>query len=517
MKILTAAQMREVDRRTMEMGIPGLVLMENAGHRVMELLERRFAPLQDQRAVIFCGKGNNGGDGFVVARQLYTRARPKSLDVLFAGEPEELRGESASNYRAWLACGGRIAARITPEMRQATLVIDALLGTGIEGAARGRMLEWIREINTGFPHARIVAVDIPSGLSSDSAVSQGETVRAGYTVTFTAPKIGHMLPPNCDQVGELVVGAIGSPPGLYESDPDIWLAHTEPHLIAPLFAPRTPGSHKGSFGHVLVVGGSRGKTGAAAMTGLAAARAGAGLVTVASSASAIPVIAGHAMELMTEELPETPRGSIAEAGLESGRLDEILLGKTVLAVGPGLGSEEETVRLVRRLIETCDLPMVLDADALNALAGHDFPGRPGLILTPHPGEMGRLCRVSSSEVLQHRLELARSFAMDKGVCLVLKGQRTLIAFPNGMVWVNPTGTPGLASGGTGDVLTGLAAGLLAQFPERAQEALLAAVWLHGRCGELAACKWGEKAMLATDLLPHLPGAMEELSGGQIPI
>ncbi len=513
MKVLTAGEMREVDRRTRELGVPGLILMENAGHRVVEFLLERFSPLDRQRIVVLCGKGNNGGDGLVVARQLFTRCRPRSLDVVLAGERDSLVGDARDNLRMLAACGCPAADRITAGMRRATIVVDALLGTGLEGPPRGRMLEMIREINQGFPEARVVAVDIPSGVSSDSAASAGETVRAGYTVTFTAPKAGHVLPPNCDLSGELRVAPIGSPPALWEDDPSIWLYLAQAGDFRSLFQPRPPGAHKGHFGHVLVVAGSRRMTGAAAMTaaaaatGMAALRAGAGLVTVASAESAIPLIAAHAPELMTEPLVETAAGAISRSAGD--RLEALLEGKSVLALGPGLGADPETVEVVSRLVDRATLPVVADADALNAIAGRQFQGRPELVLTPHPGEMGRLMGRDTAVAEEDRLEVARDFAMKHRLTLVLKGRRTLTAYADGRVWVNPTGTPAMATGGAGDILTGLIAGFLAQFPGNRETALRAAVWLHGRAGELGAAAIGEKALVATDLLGYLPRAMEE--------
>jgi len=514
MKILTAEQMHGVDLRTMEIGIPGLVLMENAGHRVAEWIAEKFAPLARQRIVVLCGKGNNGGDGFVVARQLHTRLRPQSLDVVFAGKREDLRGDAAANLRMLEACGCPVRAEITPEMRGATVVVDALLGTGLSGPARGRMLELIREINAGFPEAAIVAVDIPSGLASDTGALLGEAVRADCTVTFTAPKVGQVLPPSCDRVGELRVAPIGSPPELYEQDASVSLFLSETEEFRHLFAPRPPDAHKGTFGHALVVGGSRGKTGAAAMTGAAALRAGAGLVTVASAESAVGIIAAHMAEIMTEPLPENDAGGISTRAFDDDRIARLIAGKSVVAVGPGLGTHAETATFVRRLIDESDLPMVIDADGLNALAGQSFRGRQSLILTPHPGEMARLAGVSRDEVLNDRLGVARSFATEHSVCLVLKGHRTLIALPDGRVWVNPTGSPAMATGGTGDILTGLIAGLLAQFPEQFPAALLAAVWLHGRAGELSGNEFGEQALTATDMLQFLPAAIEESVSGE---
>jgi NAD(P)H-hydrate epimerase len=508
MKVLTAAQMREVDRRTIELGIPGIVLMENAGHRVVEFLVETFAPLAEHSVVILCGRGNNGGDGMVIARQLWTRIRPRALHVVLLGDPAGLKGEALENYRMLEACGCPVASEITLAMRDATLVLDALLGTGLKGPVTGAMLDWVREVNSGFPNAKVVAVDIPSGLESDTAHTPGETARADYTVTFTAPKIGQVLPPNSARVGTLRIGAIGSPPSLYEDDDSIFLSLVEPSMLAPLFRPRSPWAHKGDFGHVLIVAGSRSKSGAAAMSGMAALRSGAGLVTVASAESAIPVIASHSPELMTEPLPETEAGYISRRSWEYGRLEALPAGKSVMAIGPGLGTDPEAVELVRRLVAEFDLPIVIDADGLNALAGTEFSGRGRVrVLTPHPGEMGRLTGMKTAEVQADRVGVARAFAMERQVTLVLKGHRTLIAFPDGHVWINPTGTPALATGGTGDILTGTVAAFLAQFPNDRDLAVAGAVWLHGMAGQLGAAEWGEKSLIATDLLHFYPAAM----------
>jgi NAD(P)H-hydrate epimerase len=501
MKVLTAAEMREVDRRTMEAGIPGIILMENAAHRVVEFLREKFAPLSEQRIVVLCGKGNNGGDGLAIARQIMCTC------VLFA-DPEELKGDAAANYQMLLAAGGQVHREIPLEARNATLVIDALLGTGITGPAKGRMLEGIREINTGFPLAKVVAVDIPSGMPSDGSAGEESPEESGhgrpeacatdYTVTFTAPKVAQVIPPGCDRVGELHVVAIGSRPEFYER---IQLELVEPAMFAELLAPRPPWGHKGTFGHVLAIAGSRGKTGAAAMTGLAALRAGAGLVTVASAASAIPEIAAHAPELMTEPLRETESGAIAL----NANIDSIMEGKTVLAMGPGLGRHPQVAALVKSIAEATELPLVLDADALNPITGN---GRIR-VLTPHPGEMSRLTGKSTAEVQADRIGVARAFATQHGITVVLKGQRTVIAFPDGRVWINPTGTPALGTGGSGDILTGLIVGMLAQFPKQADLAVAAAVYLHGLAGQIGARELGEKCLIATDLLRFLPAAMEE--------
>ena len=500
MKVLTAAEMREVDRRTSELGVPGLVLMENAGQRVVEVLAHAYAPLREQRIIVMCGKGNNGGDGLVVARQLYTRFHPRALHVVLAGDPGEMEGDAAANYRMLGAVGCPVSFELTAEMETATLIVDALLGTGIHGAAKGRALELIRAINDRFPLADVVSVDLPSGLDSDSGVPPGETVHASHTVTFTAPKLCHVLSPACELSGHLHVAAIGSPRELYEQDAAIYLSLSEPGLFAHLFRPRVRDSNKGLYGHALVIGGSRGKSGAAAMAGIGALRAGAGLVTVASTEAALGSIAAHAPEIMTELL-----------AFDDPARARILERKNVVAIGPGLGQDPQTVQFVRGMVEQTPLPMVVDADGLNALAGHPTRYRWPRIFTPHPGEMSRLNGRTIAEIQADRIAAARAFATERDVYLVLKGNRSVVAAPDGRVWINPTGSPAMATGGTGDVLTGLIAGLVAQFPDQIDTALLAAVYLHGRCGELGAAKLGEKSLIATDLFEYLPEAMREVA------
>lgn len=499
MKVLTAAQMREADRRTVERGIPSLLLMENAARCVVEAIAARFAPLAAHRIAVICGKGNNGGDGLAIARLLLLAGC--DVTAVLAADAGELTGDAAANLAMLRAAGGGLIHEIPARLRHATLVIDALLGTGLQGPAREPYAQWIAEINTGFPRARIVAVDIPSGMASDSGTSAGPHVRADLTVTFTAPKPGLVLPPNCDAVGELVTGSIGTPPDLLDGSD---LSLSEPRDFAPLFRPRARDANKGRYGHVLLLAGSRGKTGAAALAAIAALRAGAGLATVAAPASAVPGIAAHAPEIMTEALAETAAGALAECDAP------VLERKSLLAAGPGLGTDPRTVAAIRRLVDDVDLPMVLDADALNALAGVGFRGRGRVrVLTPHPGEMSRLTGRRVEEIQSDRVAAARGLAVERAVTVVLKGQRTVIAYPDGQAWINPSGSPALAKGGTGDVLTGLIAGLMAQFPRDWDLAVRAAVWIHGRAGELAARDRGETGVLASDLFAYLPAAIRE--------
>jgi NAD(P)H-hydrate epimerase len=475
MKVLTAQQMREVDRRTIEAGVPSIALMENAAHRVVEEIVREFAPLDAHNILVLCGKGNNGGDGLAVARILKDHGATR-VRVVLAADPSEYTGDAKTNLDR-LAEAGIVPERELPQkLRQrleVTLLIDALLGTGIQGAPTGRVAELIRATRE-FPSAKIVAVDLPSGLGGD-----GDVVRADITVTFTAPKVEHYLAPRAAEcVGRLVVAQIGSPPQLIPGG----LETSEPQQFAPLFAPRRAESHKGDYGHVLVVGGAPGKAGAAIMAGVAALRSGAGLVTVTSREAT-----AYAPELMSEPL-------------EAFTLER----KTVVAVGPGLGVQPA---LLAGLLRDARTPLVIDADGLNSIAGTDFTGRGvSTILTPHAGEMARLL----GRPVADRIQDARDFAQARNVCLVLKGHRTLIAAPDGNVWINLTGSPAMAKGGAGDILTGLVAGLVAQHPADPLAAVRAAVWLHGRCGELGAAELTDHCVLATDLLRYLPKAIREI-------
>lgn len=488
--------MAAVDRATIEAGIPGDILMENAAHRCVEFLAAKFGPLERQRILVVCGKGNNGGDGLAIARQLFVRFHPAQLWVVLIADPAELHGDAALNYRMMLAAGLQPYRDFGPEMRTATLVVDAVLGTGLKGAAGGAALAAICEINRSFPLAKVLAVDLPSGLSGDSGAISGEYVRADATVTFTAPKLCHALPPAAHRMGELLVAQIGSPPGLYANDASISLSLTTPASLAPLFAPRVKDSNKGRYGHVLLIAGARGKAGAAAMAGLAALRAGAGLVTVACPDEALDAVAAHSPELMTEALHD-PKAQAAT--------------RSTIAIGPGLGTSNDMREMVRDCFAHLPKPMVVDADALNCLAGSDWKGGAHLrVLTPHPGEMARLTGLSVAEVQADRVAAARRLACERDVVLVLKGDGSLIAFPDGRVQINSTGSPAMATGGSGDILTGMLAGLLAQFPDDSERAIAGAVYLHGLAGEIAARELEEQPVIATDLLRYLGEGMREI-------
>jgi len=459
----------------------------------------------------------------VVARLL--REQGLHPRVLLFADPEGLRGDALANWARLRATGlPEIVAdseawkAIAPSIQDTTLFVDALLGTGLTKPLQGFLREVVRHINAGFPAARVLAVDLPSGISADSGELIGEHMRADGSVTFTAPKFAHVFPPACEQMGEWVVHPIGTPVEALEGDPSLTLNYTDRRDVAWIAKPRAAAANKGNFGHVLILAGSLGKTGAAAMAARAALRAGAGLVTVATPASALPIVAALGVEYMTEALPETEDGTISINALENQYLDKLVAKKSVLAIGPGVGTNPETAEFVRLAVNKFALPIVLDADGLNAFAGRmesfrqDLRPRGQTVFTPHPGEMSRLNGMSIADIQAHRLAVAREFSSQFGVTLVLKGFRTLTASPDGRVAVNPTGNPGMAKGGTGDVLTGLIAGLLAQFPTYpVGEAAAAAVYLHGRAGDLAAEALGQHSMLAGDLLEKVPQAYKELT------
>lgn len=513
--VLTGEQMRAADRFTIgDVGLPGAVLMENAGAAVAALIEARWPRA---RPWILCGKGNNGGDGLVVARRLLGR-EPR---VLLFGRQEDVGGDARLHLDAYLRSGGTLENclaeadwdRVRSALTRADLIVDALLGAGLRAAPSGLPGRVIADLAALAWRPPIVAVDLPSGLASDSGAISWPTVRADVTVTFAAPKYGAVLPPACDAVGELHVADIGIPRAVCEMGVTLWLL--EAGDAARAFTPRAPGAHKGSFGHVLLLAGSAGKTGAAALAAAAALRSGAGLVTVATPADALPSLVSQARpEVMTAALPGTgwSREALAPAL-------ELAATRQAVVLGPGIGTEPGAAEFVQGFVARCPVPLIIDAGGVTGLAAAGDGARALLrgrtaptVLTPHPGEMGQLTRRSSAEVQARRLELAREVAGQSGACTVLKGQRTLVAQPDGRTAVNPTGNAGLATAGTGDVLAGLVGALLARgLP--AWDAATAAVYLHGLAGDHAAARLGQDALVAGDLLDELPSALRALGAG----
>lgn len=517
MKITTAAEMREIDRVTTEkFGVPSLTLMENAGSAVARFAIAKYP--KAHRFTIFCGKGNNGGDGFVAARKFGNEG--KRVVVVLLCDPAELKGDSAEMYKAMKLDpvivtspeqlkGDHIAIALT-----ADVLIDAILGTGFHPPVTGLYAEAINIVNSA--KKPVIAVDIPSGAEADAYAPTPDSLRvnADHIVTFTAPRPAHVFA-NLTR-GDTLVAPIGSPDEAIQSS--LQLELITPRDFAPFLRDRDSEGHKGTYGHALVVGGSFGKAGAAAMAGMAILRSGAGLSTIAAPKTVMNTISGFAPEVMTEPLPETEIGTISQASFDYGRMDNIARGMDVVALGPGIGRHPATVQFVRSFVERYRMPLVIDADGLNAFEGASTRlggSKRTLVLTPHPGEMSRLTSKPVAEIQRDRIGTSREFATAHKCTVVLKGHRTLIALSDGTVWVNVTGNPGMGTGGSGDVLTGITAGMMAQAHSMTEDdrwvrAVLAAVYLHGVAGDVARDKIGEASMIAGDITASLPEAFKKV-------
>ena len=540
--------MREIDRKTTEFfGVPSLLLMENAAAAIVRTVAE-LSGVADESILVLCGPGNNGGDGAAAARLLAQSGA--QVDLVLFGRIDDTKGDAQTNFTkaknpdrdvslSFFECASASewsSLQLNELAKPYTVAIDALFGTGmtrpLEGVYRdviSYLLQVGRHGDEDAPRRpAIISIDIPSGLNADSAQPIGIAVQSDVTVTMTSPKPANVLPPAASYNGDLIVADIGSPPELIqkagsrlflseEADARNWLIKTR----------YASDSYKNSHGHVLVIAGSRGFTGAAALCGNAAMRSGAGLVTVGTPASAQPLVAAQVMpEVMTAALAETDRGTVSNEALS--HVLKLAERANVIALGPGLSSEEDRTRdFVRGLVEQRRTPTVVDADGLNCLApwpaglrgSTDFP----VILTPHPGEMLRLIGANDKSAIDDRVTVAREFAIAHEVIVVLKGARTLVAAPDGRVFVNPTGNPGLGTAGAGDTLTGVIAGFLAQaygtLKERADalEAVIAALYISGLAGDLAAEEIGMRSMVASDIREHLGAAICALDpDGEIP-
>ncbi len=516
MKSVTSETMQQLDRQTIDrFGIPGLELMERAGRHVADIVAARFAGPGLRSALIFAGKGNNGGDGFVVARLLAASGWSVALAILASAE--EYSGDARSNLdrlprSVELHTFSNTSAKELHDLSQnKDVIIDAIFGTGLKSALSGIYADAVGIINAaGKP---VVAVDIPSGVDATTGKTCGNAVKASITVTFGIAKLGHILYPGAEYAGEIIVTDIGIPPELLETAPGV--EYVDMTFAAGLLLQREKTDHKGSCGHTLIIAGSCGKSGAAAMAANSAMRSGAGLVTLAVPCSIHPVIELKTTEVMTVPLPESTSGTLALTSLDGIR--KLLEGKDAAAVGPGLGLHDETKTVARKIVLTAGVPLVVDADALNALAEDISILRtstsPALILTPHPGEMARLAGVSIAAIEADRIKAAESFARGYNCYLILKGARTVIAAPDGRLAVNGSGNPGMASGGMGDVLTGVITALLAQgYPPF--EACCLGVFCHGLAGDMAAEEKGELGLVATDVQEMLPYAFKILAEKQ---
>jgi NAD(P)H-hydrate epimerase len=518
MDVLDGERMRRADRIAIQqMKIPGLVLMENAGRAVAEAMIDEVPGLPERRVFVVAGPGNNGGDGFVVARHL-ARLGVSAVVLLVGATRTKLAGDTGAMAAAWAGIGGETLEIPDTKRWQAAagfisgdVIVDALFGTGLDRPLAGLAAEAVETINRAADAgAVVVAVDIPSGLFASSAEVPGPAVQADLTVTFARPKVAHLLPPAEHLCGTVTVADIGIPDAaIYATDPDLhWVLLDEAALMLP---ERGPEDHKGHFGHVLVVAGSTGKAGAAALTGWGALRAGAGLVTVAAPAPARGEVALFAAELMTEALPASREGVLARGAAT--RALALAKDCSVVAIGPGLGAGAASE--VRALVKEAPVPVVLDADGINAFAGRLAAlarRKAPLVVTPHPGEAARLLGASVAEVQADRVAAARAIARGANAVAVLKGYRTIVADPSGTAFINPSGNPGMATAGMGDALTGIIAGLMAQELEPLDAAVLG-VFLHGLAADVAIDDGAEtEATLTTGaVLEALPHAFERLA------
>ena len=514
MYLVTASEMQAMDRRTIEsFGLPGRILMENAGRGAAAFLITLFPDIAKRRVGVVAGRGNNGGDGYVIARCL--SQRDVDVTVFLLSERARVTGDAAANLELLSPLGVPVVEipnleafdTVRASMRDRDLWIDAILGTGLRSEVRGYFREMIDFINSlGRP---VFAVDIPSGLNADTGQPCGTCIRAHATATFGFAKTGHFQFPGTALTGKLHVVDIGIPPHVVEEIAPRQFLLTSLDVQNDL-NPRPPDSHKGHTGHLLVVAGAPGKTGAAAMAAMAAMRAGAGLVTLAAPSGINPILASGVLEVMTALLPENEGGRLGMSAFEPIR--GLLAGKRCLAVGPGLGQAPDTRELLRRLVAESRLPLVIDADGLNNLAGSTAilkERAAPVVLTPHPGEMARLAETTVAEVQADRMSCAREFARTFNVHLVLKGAHTVVAHPDGFIFINSTGNSGMASGGMGDVLTGLIAGLITQgYPVAA--ACHLGVYLHGAAADRQTKRIGPWGYLASDVIAGIPSEIRRL-------
>ena len=513
MKVVSALQMKNLDRRAIEeFGIQGIVLMENAGRATIEAIDKYFSPLSMRKIIIIAGSGNNGGDGFVIGRHLFNRG--VDVEAFLLGPKAKVNGEAQVNLELYqklrpvqeLHCREDII-KFQNLLDHADLIIDAILGTGLNTEVRGLYRDIIERINS-LP-TPVVSIDIPSGIDAGTGKVLGTAVYADLTVTFGLPKIGLVIYPGIERAGILEVADISIPSYLVREE-NITVELLDAHDLVPLLRQRDRNSHKGTYGHALIIAGSVGKTGAAALASNAALRIGAGLVTLGIPASLNPVMEVKLTEVMTEPLAETDFQTLSTNALP--RIQELCEGKKVLALGPGISTHPETRSVVLHIIRNSRIPLVVDADGINALGEKPsvlHEAHCPIVLTPHPGEMARLLGISIQEVQDDRIGVSKKFAQEYGVVLVLKGARTIIAEPNGTIYINSTGNPGMASGGTGDVLTGMIAGLTAQGYTMGEASRLGA-FLHGYIADGITEQRGEAGLTATDILDRIPVTFKEV-------
>ena len=519
MYLVTASEIQKMDKLTIEsFGIPGRILMENAGRGATEIFFEKFGDVTAKRVAVAAGRGNNGGDGFVIAR--YLAWKQVKVTVYLLSKKTVIKGDAAANLKLLDSLNipvieiddKKAFAKHRTSMAHQEIWVDAILGTGLRSQVKGyfrQIIEFINSLNKP-----VFAVDIPSGLNADTGQPCGACISAQATATFAFAKTGHILFPGADYTGSLEIVNIGIPHHIAEQVKPVHQLLTR-GLVRNYFKPRSPDAHKGSTGHLLLLAGSPGKTGAAAMAAMSAMRAGAGLVTIGLPRGINPVLEVLILEAMTFPLPETNEGMLDEASFD--QIMQLISGKRCFAIGPGLGNALETKRLVRRIIQESTVPLVIDADGINSLEGHTeilHNLKAPVVLTPHPGEMARLVNSTAGDIQKDRTGFARDFAEKFNTHLILKGAKTVIAHPDGSVFINSTGNSGMASGGMGDVLTGIIAGLITQ-GYSSEAAAHAGVFLHGAAADSLSEKTGPFGFLASDVISAIPGQIRHLANSKL--
>ncbi|MCK4404260.1 MAG: NAD(P)H-hydrate dehydratase [candidate division Zixibacteria bacterium] len=524
MKLVTSSQMKNIDKKTIEgLGIPGLELMEKAGRGTAQVVRQMLADPENKAVIIFCGRGNNGGDGFVVGR--YLSQWGAQVEFFLTAKKNEVKGDAKTNLDKAVDLDLPIVEVLKkdeiPSRIKADLIVDALFGTGFVGEIKGYMKDIIEKINSS--KIPVLSVDIPSGLHADTGEFTGPCIKANRTVTMALPKIGHFFFPGKDKSGKVSVVDIGVPQHVVKEE-NINLNLTTEEEVRQMIPKRSGDAYKGSCGRVVLIAGSTGMTGAASLASLSCLRAGAGMAILGTPKTLNPVMEIKMTEVMTKPLPDVrKKGALALRGL--GEIRELLKWGDCYAIGPGLGQHFETIELVRRLVSKLKMPAVIDADGLNALAKDPSilkECKAPLILTPHIGELSRLNSVPSSEIAKNRIRYASEFAKEYNCVLVFKGAPTIISEPGGQTYVNPTGNAGMATAGSGDVLTGIIVGLLAQMLMLNKDqdikkiilySALAGVFIHGLTGDLAKQQKGEMGMIAGDMMEKIPEALLKIVNG----
>jgi len=508
LKLLNSREMREIDYQAInDYGIPSIVLMENAGIRTTEVIEDLLQKAGGTNVVVLAGKGNNGGDGLVIARHLVNLG--VNVETFLMAYSDELTADSYINYQILNKISSSISQlqgqedldKLMLALLSADLVVDAIYGNGFKGTLKDFEARVVRMVN--WSHLPVVAVDVPTGVEADTGKVYGEAIKAAHTVTFALPKLGLVFEPGREYAGTLTVADISIPEALLKNN-KLKNNLIDDEMIRPLIRPRPAESHKGSFGQVLVIGGSPGLTGAVVMSAYSALRVGAGLVTAALPESLLPIVDSQLMEVMTAPLSENQQGYISPEALPA--IGNLLGTASVCAIGPGMSGYPEGNAVMRFVLERSGIPLVIDADGLNALRDDTEilkDRQVPVILTPHPGEMARLTGESIEDIQQNRLEFAARYAREWGVTLILKGNKTVIADPSGNIYINITGNPGMATAGSGDVLCGMIAGLIAQ-GLKPQDAAVAGVYFHGLAGDLCKEKRGERGIVAGDIMDVIP-------------